>query len=396
MQNLGVDLLCIGSGSRISNRGGWFLPGIFHLCGWVFGSRWCAMKPFRALSAAQQLSAYLRGEIAGGAWGGLLPGAQRLARELGVSPKTVMAAVDSLEREGVLTAQGARRRSRIVPHEGRQVLGLRVGVLTYESTDRSLPYMIDLGHILEDAGHRMIVAAKTLLDLKRDPKRVAAFVAEHPMDAWVVVAGSREILEWFAASDVPTFAIFGRRRGVALAGAGPDKVRAVRDLVGRLCALGHRRIVLIAREERRKPTPGTLEQAFLDALEAHGVVTGSYHLPDWKETPDGLLSSLDSLFEVTPPTALVLDEPFAFLAAQQHLARKGIFAPQEVSLACCDPDPLFTWMRPGVAHIRWDAQPMVSRVADWVEKVAHGITDRSQSQTKAEFVEGGTIAPPRR
>ena len=51
------------------------------------------MKSFRALSAIEQLAAHLRGEIQAGALGGTLPGVHRLAKELGVSPKSVVAAV---------------------------------------------------------------------------------------------------------------------------------------------------------------------------------------------------------------------------------------------------------------------------------------------------------------
>lgn len=198
------------------------------------------MKPFRALTAAQQLAGHLRGEIAGGAWGGVLPGAQKLARELGVSTKTMMAAVESLEREGVVSGQGARRRCRIMPQEGRATQGLRVGILVYEPVDRKLPYIIDLRHTLEDAGHAVLMAGKTLVELKRDPKRVAALVEQNPVDAWVVHAGSKEVLEWFAASEIPTFAMFGRRRQVAMAGVGPDKVPAIRKAVERLPGWGTR------------------------------------------------------------------------------------------------------------------------------------------------------------
>lgn len=52
----------------------------------------------------------------------------------------------------------------------------------------------------------------------------------------------------------------------------------------RLHELGHRRIVLLVREERRKPYPATFEQAFLDGLKELGITTGPYNLPDWGMT----------------------------------------------------------------------------------------------------------------
>ena len=46
-------------------------------------------------------------------------------------------------------------------------------------------------------------------------------------------------------------------------------------------------------------------------------------------------------------------------------------------------DPGFAWYDPKVAHIRWG------------NNVARGRDDRCQGQTKARFVEGGTIGPAR-
>ena len=42
------------------------------------------------------------------------------------------------------------------------------------------------------------------------------------MDAWVIIAGSREVLEWFVEQQIPAFALFGRRDGLPIAGVGPD------------------------------------------------------------------------------------------------------------------------------------------------------------------------------
>jgi hypothetical protein len=39
-------------------------------------------------------------------------------------------------------------------------------------------------------------------------------------------------------------------------------------------------------------------------------------------------------FQHTPPTALIINESLLFIAAQQHLARRGIAAPENISLIC--------------------------------------------------------------
>jgi DNA-binding LacI/PurR family transcriptional regulator len=40
------------------------------------------------------------------------------------------------------------------------------------------------------------------------------------------------------------------------------------------------------------------------------------------------------LFQHTPPTALIISESLLFIAAQQHPARRGIAAPENISLIC--------------------------------------------------------------
>jgi hypothetical protein len=68
-------------------------------------------------------------------------------------------------------------------------------------------------------------------------------VRETPADAWVVEGASQEVLEWFIQEGILAFAMFGRRRGLPIAAAGPDKTESYRVVVRRLAALGHQRMV---------------------------------------------------------------------------------------------------------------------------------------------------------
>jgi DNA-binding transcriptional regulator YhcF (GntR family) len=76
------------------------------------------MKPFHPLSAVDQLVAYLREGIISGTLSQTLPGVHKLGKELGVSPKTVVAAVAKLKHEGFLKDQGAKKKSLIVKPTG--------------------------------------------------------------------------------------------------------------------------------------------------------------------------------------------------------------------------------------------------------------------------------------
>lgn len=354
--------------------------------------------PIRTLATkTDQVVEQLRDGMLGGLWREFLPGRDRLATELGCSHGTVEAALRQLVREGMLVSEGAGKRRRIVLPRGKaRKRAVRVRILLYERMDRSMSIDAELLARLQEQGYAADFALKSLMDLGMRVDRVANFVKKTPADAWVVAAGSREVLEWFANGPVPALAMFGRFTGLPIATSSPRIAPAMVKAVRRLVELGHRRIVMLSNEERHKPYPAIFEQKFLDELEALGLPTGPYNLPDWPNHANGLRACLDSLFKFTPPTALIFGETRFFVAAQQYLARRGIQAPEHVSLICSDPDAAFEWCEPAVSHFRWDRKPVIKRVLEWVDNVAKGKDDRRQLLFDGEFVEGGMIGPAKR
>ena len=322
-----------------------------------------------------------------------MPGGDRLAKELGIGRNTVESALQQLEKEGLLVGQGSRRQRLIELPDGMTQPSMRVAILPFDASDLRLDYMIEIKHLLTAAGHTPFFLAKTLGDLGMDVKRVARFVEKNKADAWVIVAASREVLEWFATRPEPAFALFGRRQNIAIAGSGPDTAPVMAAIARRLIELGHRRMVLLSRKVRRLPQPGLFERTFLAELESHGLAVGPYNLPDWEETRAGFYQVLDSLFHLTPPTALIVDEAPQFTAVLRFLAGRGIRIPEDVSLVGTDPDRNFEWCEPPIAHIAWDVSQVARNVARWAANVSRGKADRRQTLIKAEFVEGGTIGP---
>jgi DNA-binding transcriptional regulator YhcF (GntR family) len=351
------------------------------------------MKPYRCLSAVEQLAEHLRGEILRGEFSGEMPGVDRLAAILGCSQRTVLGALKQLEHEHILKKQGAGRPSLITPRENLGPANLLVKILLYEKSDAAAGYILSLRHQLQEMGHTAGFAEKTLQDLGMNLTRVARFATKTEADAWIIGAGSRDILEWFAAGPVPAFALFGRQPSVRIAGTGPYSSKAFTAVTRHLTELGHRRIVLLVHEERRKPHPGIAERAFLDELEAQGIATGPYNLPDWEDNPEGFHRCLTSLFQKTPPTALIPDTHELYAATLHFLCRHGIRVPTDVSLVCTHPHPGFEWCHPPVAQVEFDSGFWVRKAVQWVNKVALGIDDRSQSKNTMKFFDGATIGP---
>ena len=350
------------------------------------------MSDFILQSPSEQIAEHLQSEIVRGRWSGTMPGSPTLTAELGVDSKAVWAALRILEKQGILQGQGAGRPRKIIP-QGNDQSAIRVAILQYDPASRAGEYMVDLRHRIEQAGHKVVEPTKTLLELDMKVSRVRSLVKETQTDAWIVCAASRDVLEWFSEQDQPVFAFFGRRRQLPIAGVGPDHERSGRQLIQQLISLGHKRIVLIQRESLRSGGPGVVEQAIIDEMAQHGLPFGPYNLPEWDDTSEGLAQVLEDLFRLTPPTALFIDEAFIFHAVMNHLARRGIQAPRDLSLISADPDLTFSWITPPIAHVRWDSRPVVRRAIAWVKNIAAGKPDLHQTLTRAELVEGGTIGP---
>ena len=345
------------------------------------------------LSITEQAAEHLRREILRGRWSETLPGKHQLAAELGLNNKTIEAALRILETDGLIVPQGAGRNRRINASGGKSPRALRIAILALDlEEDRKMDYMVDLNHSLLEAGHTAFYAEQSLTELRFDLKKIARLVDRTRADAWVVLAGSREVLEWFARRPEPAFAIFGRRQALPIAGFGPNKVPAVAEATRKLIELGHHRIVLLCRKVRRLPAPGLSERAFLAELEKGGIRPSEYNLPDWDDSSVGFKECLNALFKVTPPTALIVDEGVWFVAALQFLCNRGYRVPAQVSLICTDNDPAFACCEPPIACITWDTRPLARRVLKWASNVSRGKSDLRQTTTPAQFVPGGSIA----
>lgn len=346
---------------------------------------------WRRPSAVIQLAAYLRGELADGRWTGQMPGVIRLATELGTARNTVEGALKKLEQDGYLLPQG-QGKGRVIREDTVYIRNkMRVAILRHEPLADIDGQLLELQHQLQEEGYGAVLAEKSLVDLHFDLGRLENLVQRTNAAAWVVAGGPLEILEWFQARNIPVYALFGRRRELSISGGGPDKSEAYRQVVRKLVALGHRRIVLLALTSRRQPKPGLPERAFLAELEAHGIATGPYNLPEWDESAEDLQRVLDASLHITPPTAFLVDESYLFHAAKYHLSARGIRIPQDVSMICTDPDRTFAWCRPSIAHIRWDSRPLLRHILRWVDQVKQGKDERKQIHIPAEFIMGGTV-----
>jgi len=170
----------------------------------------------------------------------------------------------------------------------------------------------------------------------------------------------------------------------------------MQQAVQRLVELGHRRIVMLTNPERISPHPALFEQAFLDELQRAGLTAGSYNLPTIEERSGSLRPCLKSLFQLTPPTAILLSDDEYFLGTYHFLARRGLRVPEDVSLVSPAHVAEFRWCDPPISHLYWETDPLIRYVLRWLDRLFEGKHEIRQQLYNAEFVEGATIGPARK
>jgi len=348
---------------------------------------------FQTQTIIEQVTTHLREQLEQGRWTGLMPGRDLLAAELGVNKSTIDLALVQLEKEGWLQSQGPGKRRAIVAAK-RKTTKIPVEMILYEPADRLDYSVIDLHYHLEAAGHVFSFAPKTLVELKHDPERVARMVESRPGKAWIVESGTRAVLEWFAQSSVPSFALFGMLTGLPIAGFAPDFHPTLRITMQRLFELGHEKIVLLVREERHRSGLGETERFFMELLREQGLSPGAYNLPEFQDNADGLRQCLDSLFKYTPPTAILVGDPILYVGVRNYIAERRGLPSRQVTLICSDYDPRFDWCQPAVPHFRWDAGALVRHTMHWVNQLAKGKEDKRQHLVPAELMGTEGIRKP--
>jgi len=337
-------------------------------------------------SVSDQVASYLRGELKRKRWTGHMPGRDILARELGVHGSTVERALQQLEKEGLVKKSGQGKPRLIVASGKRRASATSVCVLLYDAGDQADDYILSLQHHLDAAGHTLTFAPRSMSELKFDPDRIQSMARKQSADAWIVYSGSREILQKFVELPCPVFALFGRMSGLAIAGSGTDILTTLRETVRRLHQQGHRKIVMLTRAQLVESGLGLTERTFVEALEENDIPHGSYNLAGWDNTTHGLRQCLDKLFQVTPPTAILVDDWMIHNAVQNYLLHECGAERRKVCCISMEYHPSFSWYEPPVPHFYWDPDAVVRCAVGWLKKVGRGNNHVIQQKLiKAEF-----------
>lgn len=359
------------------------------------------MLPLHRLSVIEQVAVHIRSGIATNLWKGRLPGVRRLASELGVSKDTLSSALHQLESEGLLQSSGERRCWAISAkaEASMEKRSLRIGVLLYDALDDEnstfLQSLLLLRHGIEAAGHVCVFSPKSQTEMKHSMPRITKMVAAIRADAWIVVTGSKEVLQWFVKEGTPVFGCGGQFQGLPVAASSNNIAPAIGEVTRQLLSLGHRRIVFIVPEVVRHSATSLQIASFVEAMQEYGVSVGGYHVPEWEETHQGFLSLVEGLFQMTPPTAIIVSEPGQVVCIMTYLARRGWYVPRDLSLVSIVGSSDLAMCQPRIAHLQMHHEALTRDMLRWVEGVAKNHPHRKQFHYAASFVTSESVGSPR-
>lgn len=348
------------------------------------------------ISLVAQTASVLLGEMQSGRWGGWLPGEHALCAQLHVGRKTLRAALDRLQQEGVVKCERGRRRSivsrkpAVAARQSERVVMLMPTEL--ESLDPFLVYLIDrLRAYLAEAGFQLetqtsqaLFRAKGVVGLENLTK------ALNPA-GWILLHSTPLIQRWFRTSELPCVVLGSCYEGIRLSSVDMDYDAMCPHAVNQLISRGHKRLTLIT----PKPvTAGDIrtEIAFVEA--AAQKRTSGIHGDVMRHdgTVAAVCARVDNLMSRSqPPTALLVSRGAHFLTVMTHLLSSGARIPHDVALIACEDECYLEAITPTVARYSKNPKAFVANASRLVMNMIRGTGRIEECKIMPRFIRGQTL-----
>ena len=345
---------------------------------------------------AAQAAIILREEIQSGAWIRHLPGEHELCEQLNISRVTLRAALEQLQREGLLKKPApGRRREIVAPRYATPTTTERVVLLTphpLHSMSRFVLYWIDnLRQHIAEAGHHLDVHC-SLDCYKRSPgPALEALAARLRPVGWILYSSTAAMQEWFSDRALPCVITGSRHPQVLLPAVDIDYRAVTRHAVGILLARKHRHIVFLNLDSG---LAGDLEseEGFLDGLHKTGERAEGSVVHHDGTVPAICAKLAHCLTRSSRPTAFLVARPLHALTVVSYLMSRGIRVPADAAVISRDDDQYLDHLVPSVAHYACSPTLLAKRISSIVlEMMRTGMVKPNQNLLMPEFVRGQTV-----
>lgn len=351
----------------------------------------------RVWSLAGQSADLIRERIETAGLGPILPGENELSRILDVSRPTVRAALNLLEKDGVV-APAAQGKPRVVTKGwfGKNKAGPSVRFLLaeplHESAARNQSVIYQMRERLISHGVSTAFQVSSAFRAKSPARSLAKEFADAACDVWVVADPTPGMEEWLAKNAVPCVCLGGSFNH-QLPRVGGDGVLAIREAATSLLKLGHQRIVY----PLHNAYGVQMIAPFREALEAHGVKWNeSSHAPRWKDHASNWYPMLERMFASShPPTAFLTLGVRNLLPLLTWLGQNGLRIPEDVSIIHMLDDPLLEFLYPPLTNYRLNRDKICHTTVELVLRLAQeGKPFDEARMIPMQRIEGRSTARP--
>jgi DNA-binding LacI/PurR family transcriptional regulator len=353
------------------------------------------------LSVIDQVAVALRRDILNGEWREWLPGERRLCADLRVGRNTLRAAIRSLANDGLLEVvpgQGTR-----IMAEGESTSARReatIGLLTPGPLELLFPRQVlwidglrgqlaEKGSLLKIIHGQQYFRANPEMALRR-------LIEQESCGCWILVFSNRAAQRWFEENRVPCLIAGSCHEGITLPYVDIDYRALCRHAIMTLIRQGHQRVAYMT---TRPEAAGDIysEEGFWEGVRLFaGKQPAEGRVVHHGESVQGIAHATRRLLRgSSPPTAILLNNSFLYLAVFSTLSQMGLKVPDDVSLVCRESETFLAYLQPSPACYFQNPHQFATKVSRIAEKLLHhGSVDAGSIKLMPEFIRGASTKRP--
>lgn len=335
-------------------------------------------KPLRE-SLAQSVCNKLQEAIQNNTWQHVLPGIRALSEEMKVSKQTMMQALQLLEKSGYVEQVSPGKPRKITKRNSSKnpnhKIATVIGIISFlpssqlSYTDQKIHQTLSKLLIKQGLEPKEIVFKDLLIEA--GARKIESIVKQNPSDVYVIMGASPACKKVLRTLELPIIYMGGE----AVDGCVPIVAFSIDEIcakaVDHLAALGHRKItVMLSSIFNRKTKRATAAEAKVKKIfDVRNIPFSTYNCPRWGKTKSDFYDTLESLFETTPPTALILGDTGFIPRVVSFLLKQEMHYPDDLSIIVLDEDEYLKEYRPTFCHIEKPTASLVKETLNVIKKL---------------------------
>lgn len=328
----------------------------------------------RRVSLVTQTIESIRANLHAGLWRERLPAERELCSQLQVSRPTLRAALHELQRTGIISLVGRRRRTAPAPRTPRaDTAPSRMIVILAPRPMEAMPstavlLFATLRNALVNAGFAVELRVDRACFSENPGRALEKRLQENPAAVWVAF-GSREAMQrWFVQREVPLLVIGSCKPGIPLTSVDKDYRAVCRHAGDVLWRKGHRLLAIVMPQDAYDGDMES-EEGFREALNQHDAVRPRVLLHNGSAAH--LCALLDkALRSPAPPTGFLAMHPVDAITLLTHLMRRRLRVPEDVAILSRDDEPYLQRTSPVISRYAVSPDQIVRKVSQAVRKLA--------------------------